>query len=511
MARTTAPSAPAKPEIVETVSMPYATAGGRSVAKVTANPLTEYVAGGAFTLSANFLRSLSFNIDDLSVDFGDDIYERMMLDAQVSSSVETLKGDILAQGVRLIPAMKKGDAGFDKAVRISDFCDLALASMDVSLTETLFDLLDAIPYGYRVAEIVSHIPQVGPLKGCLVPKYLKPKPRHACAFVVDAMNNLIGFLGMIPGQFSPLMIGSLIPDPSAPNFLPRSKFAVLTFRKRNGDPRGRSALRAAYFPWWMKQQGYPAWLKFMALFAVPGLIGNVAPKATPTMVTDALTGEPVYNLDGTPRMATPEEAMIAAMERFYNGSCMALPADAKVTPLQVSGQDAPFLPLNGWCDQQISIAITGQTLSSMEGEHMSRAAATVHQDTKGVTVQQGKEALQNMIRNDILKGIVGNNFGPDAILLTPFVSLAETEQHDFAEEAKAIGDLWQCGYLSPSQVTEMDARLGLPARSKSDMDRMTQEADAKTEAAVNPPAPPDPAVVTQIGDDKPDEKKQDAK
>ena len=203
--------------------------------------------------------------------------------------------------------------------------------------------------------------------------------------------------------------------------------------------------------------------------------------------------------------------MIAAMERFYNGSCMALPAEAKVTPLQVTGQNAPFLPLNGWCDQQISIAITGQTLASMEGEHMSRAAASVHQDTKGVTVQQGKEALQNMIRNDILKGIVGNNFGPDAIPFTPFVSLAETEQHDFATDSKAVSDLWQCGYLAPSQVPEIDARLGLPARSNQDMDRLTQEADAKTEAAINPPAPP---VAIPVADQpipgKEPEKNQDA-
>src|SRR5438105_4242945 len=73
-------------------------------------PGAEYVAGYATGNLGNiavgaYLRSLPQYVDDLTRDFGIDLYDRMMLDDQVGASVETLVRKVLADGWYLRPAL----------------------------------------------------------------------------------------------------------------------------------------------------------------------------------------------------------------------------------------------------------------------------------------------------------------------------------------------------------------------------------------------------------------------
>jgi hypothetical protein len=102
---------------------------------------------------------------------------------------------------------------------------------------------------------------------------IKPKPLTATAFVVDAYMNVLGLLGAKPGHGAPSYAGAVI-DPKSDQILPREKFAIFTFRPKHGDPRGTSILRPAYAAWWMKWQVHQEYLKYLAQFAGPGLIGT---------------------------------------------------------------------------------------------------------------------------------------------------------------------------------------------------------------------------------------------
>src|SRR5215469_8876481 len=72
------------------------------------DPTKEYVSGGnAYNgFIAAYFRSLPHYIDDLSRDFGDDIYERMLLDPQINSCLHVFIRAILADGVNLRPAVE---------------------------------------------------------------------------------------------------------------------------------------------------------------------------------------------------------------------------------------------------------------------------------------------------------------------------------------------------------------------------------------------------------------------
>jgi hypothetical protein len=445
-----------------------------------ADPTKEYVSGGAYYWLTQFLRTLPHYIDDVTRDFGDDLYDRMLQDPKVSQCMEAVRYDALSQGLTLSPAVQKGEKYYDKAVEIRDFCQRVLDAMETPLIEEVLDpLMDAVAYGNAVAEKIYHVPKYGPLAGYLTLKAIKHKPRRSYAFVVDAYNNIAGLLGRLADEFSPMLVEGAMVSTSLPNFLPRDKFVIARFRPRGGDPRGRSLLRPAYTPWWLKQQGYPGYLKFMAQWATPSLIGTTGENAAPEQEIDPDTGEPLFDdLTDMPKLKTPEQAMAEQLAAFQSGSYLVVPFGSTVTPIEIEGAGSPFGDFNGWCDSQMELAITLQALATSEGTHMARAAAEVHQDTMGFAVQVVKGTYERLVERDMLRQIVELNFGEKWCWLTPKASLSETEQHDFPSEGKVVADLWENGYLDVSQLPEIDARLGLPERSEEDIEIRMQKAQA---------------------------------
>jgi len=72
---------------------------------VRANPLTDYVAGGVGGSGqwySNYARTLPYALDDVTSDFGDDLYDRMLLDPQVASAITVLKASIIEDGLHLL-------------------------------------------------------------------------------------------------------------------------------------------------------------------------------------------------------------------------------------------------------------------------------------------------------------------------------------------------------------------------------------------------------------------------
>jgi len=433
---------------------------------VAADPRRGYVAGGYYSWTQLYLRALPFYVDDLTRDFGDDLYDRMLHDACVWGCVDDLKLQVISDGLHIMPARKEGEDGYDLALEIADFCGQVLDALPVPFLQvTLYELLDALAYGHKIAEQVYHVPDGGPLAGKLVLQRLKVKPRRSYAFVVDSWTNTLGILALIPGVAFPVLVNSIVADPGQiPNLLPRSKFAVLVNRPKDDDPRGTSILRAAYDPWWLKCQTKGEAAAYTAQFGRPGITGETAEGAIDYQQTGA-DGEPLFNADGTPKLITPEDAMRAALEGYRSGGVVVTPFGSKVNVIQPQGEGAFVRAMLDWYDAQITYAIAHQKLATQDAKHGSRAQAEVHQDTKDEVIAHARLQAAGMIRGDILRPLVLYNYGPEALALVPGVSLTEVEGHDFAKVSGAIAGLETSGYLHPSQYPETDAMLGLPKRS----------------------------------------------
>lgn len=462
--------------VAEPLPLPPGESGGAAV--VRADLIREYAGGGDGVWSASFLRTLPRHIDDVTADFGDDLYERMLLDARIAAEVDNLKAAVLEDGVVLSPAIADAaEDGYALAVTIADAATAMLADLDPAMDDALWDLAGAVALGNRVAEEIYAYGDVAGKTGLLLAR-LAPKPRRNYAFVVDPFNRLIGLLARIPGEAGYGTGAALVAaDAPPPNLLPRAKFAVYTHRGSDGDPRGTSILRPAYTPWVLKQQMLAEHVKYLTQFASPSLIGILSKLARDKRVTDG-----AGNFTGT--IIAAADALLAELLAFRNGTALVVPPETEVKELYSTGDGAAFLRAFEMYNRDITLAITGQSLATTEGEHQARAAASVHQDILATRVKQLKLGLARVLRRDVLAQFVRLNWGDDAAKhLTPLVSLGTIEEEDVTPRMTAVAALERSGYLAPSQRPAIDVMLGLPERTP-------EETAAETERANQPPPPP---------------------
>lgn len=474
-----------KTDIIETVvtapPSPFMSSS-ETKKKIRVQSVKEYVSGGERQTLMPWPIALPSYSDDLGRDFGDDIYERMMRDPAIFSCVETLKRAVLAQGFTITPAVGDDDPRHKTAVEIADFCKTAVAGLAEPLESVLYDLLDAFAFGYHIAEIVYKYDK----KGKLTLDRLKTKHRRTISLVVDAHNNLLGVLGLEPGKWQSIFRDSYLTGPQLDNLLPLSKFALLTYRKRNGDPRGQSGVRAAYTPWILKQQVYPELMRHLSQFGTPSIIAKVGPESDDVEAMNE-QGLVVLDDEGFPKRISAKLALGVELARFRNGTYLVVDHDTEIDTMTVpDGAGVPFQTAIANYNEEIVTAILLQTLMTGEGKHQARAASEVHQDVFSLLAQGVKSNVQDCIRLQIFRNlVVMNEWGEENADLTPLISLTETEQQDFGADATAIGGLFRDGFLDPSQLPELDARLGIPIRSD-------EELQARTAKALMPP--PDPSM-----------------
>jgi len=454
-----------------TPTLPNAT-GMPSKTQVIRAPATqEAVAGGRLSWWGNVPRALPYSYDDLTQDFADDIYAKMMLDPQVNACINTLKTAILSDGVELAPAVPDQNAKrYGRAQEVCDFCNSCLDTLNPSIDVVLWDLLDALAYGSKVAE------QVYTLDGNqLRLSALKVKPRRATAFVVDAYMNVLGLLAQIPGMATgvTLITGTPIDPATQPNMLPRDKFVVYSNWMHDSDPRGTSLLRPAYRPWWDKAQMIPEYLKYLTQFASASIIATAPDQGVPYTVPDSPNAP-----------LTVSDQIAQALADFRNGSYLVLPFGTQAKPIEINGEGIPFQHAFDRFDRQISTAILHQTLATQESQHETRAAAEVHQDILALLVRMGKRAVGRMLKTDVLTPLVRMNFGDAAAkTLVPNVNLSELEAEDLSPRMIAVANLANAGLILPSQLPDLYTDLDLPPASPEDL---------AAYSAANKPKPPAP-------------------
>lgn len=436
---------------------------------IRAGASREYVAGSRLQWMQDIPRALTWAYDDLQVSFGDDIFERMMLDAQVRSVVNVLKTGILESGVGVAPAVTdRDDPDYAQATDLADQAMRMFSDLPMSLDDFLWDMLDALPLGHKMAEQVYGLDTTYTGKSEYTLQNLAVKPRETTAFVVDAYMNVLGILGLIPGQPFNVQQGMLLTGLNeTTNLLPRAKFAILTFRPKNNDPRGQSILRPAFDPWNAKTQIKREYLSYLAQFATPSLVGFTAPMALPHQQVNA-DGTLAVDTNDNPIYTSPEQDMVTALQAFANGTAAAFPNGASVQAILNAGNGEAFREAFTLYDMQITKAVLNQTLATEEGQHQSKAASSTHKDTLDAIVRQGKRPACRMLERDVLRVWMQLNGMSNILHLCPVVTIGPTAQEDTAKLMAAVAQLQGTGYLHPSQFGGIDAQLGLPPRNPED-------------------------------------------
>jgi hypothetical protein len=400
------------------------------------------------------LQSLPRYVDDAERDFGMDIYDRMMRDDSLSSSVDTIKAQVMSEGPKFLcsvsaPASFSNDAEaqgkYDKAEEIrSDFesmCD----NLQQPLEDILMDMLDALVYGHRIAEEVYAAES-----GKLVLKKLRVKERESYCF---AVNKYMDLAGILPQQYGNSSVGNLSII-SEKDIIPRDKFFILSYKPKGGDPRGRSILRPAYNAWYQKTQLWPHYFKYLLQFATPGIAAIGPPDAAYSMETDE-TGNNVE--------IKPEEAILNQLLAFANGTAVVLPHGSDIKPIQAVGNGEAYLKAFEMFDRRCVRTVLLNTRSVMEAQFGSKADSQTGQDLLGTVVQLVRRWVEISFYRDVIKPWFVYNYGED-MELCPVMSLSSGNREDRVALMQAVAALWNSGYLDESMCPGLDADMSLPER-----------------------------------------------
>lgn len=406
------------------------------------------------TYVAQYLRSLPAYVDDVERDFGLDIYERMMNDPACVSSISAIKSMILSRGPRFlspVPAPKTGSedsegrAAYEKSEEIRAFVEEMCDDLQQPIEEVFSDMLDAIVFGHAVAEQTYAVKD-----GRLRLAKLSVKPRKNYAFVTDKYLNLMGILPVNPGSSK---------DVRSEDVIARDKFWALSFFPRGGDPRGRSIMRAAYNPWYLKQQVWPQYLKYLAQFGTPSIVGYLPPDVGNIEMIDSVAAE------GDRTSLSPEEAMLTKLVGFANGTAIVLPNGSKLEPIQSQGDGDAFLNAIDLLDRQIAKAILIVIRVTMESQHGSRADSETAQDILGQFAQLVQRLVEVSFYRDVIQRVVAYNWGEEAARdLSPVMDLADVAQEDVIGVGNMIANLARTGFVHDSQLPGLDVKLNLPER-----------------------------------------------
>lgn len=293
------------------------------------------------------------------VELFEDIEEK---DPHLFSQLQTRKNAVTGLDFEIIPF---GDEPRDK--EIADFIAEQLESIE-SFEEVETDLLDAIGKGFAVSEILWGY------EGARV-TVREIKSRHQKRFFWDAFDDSFR-----------------VRTPEAPEgiLLPENKFIIHKYKARSGHPSRAGILRVVAWMYLFKNYDIKDWVSFAEVYGLPLRLGKYQPGASEA---DKL-------------------ALMQALIQIGADAAGIIPDGTTIDFIttEKSGSIDLFERFARYCDEQISKAVLGQTLTSDSGGG-SYAQSKTHNDVRHDLTVADCKALASTLRRDLIRPLCLFNFG----------------------------------------------------------------------------------------------------
>jgi len=241
-------------------------------------------------------------------------------------------------------------------------------------------------------------------------------------------------------------------------------------------------LRRAYNAWYLKQQTWPAQLKYNIQFATPSILGKLPPNSAP------VGGE-----DGS-EMITPEQAMVEKLVAWSAGTAVVVDNGAEIKLIEGKGDGSNFTNAIDLYNREITRAILIAIRATMEAQYSSKADSGTAMDLVGQFAQMVRRRIEATFNRDVIAPLVRMNFGEEAMGFVPALSLSDLSPGDVEGRGNMIANLGRAGMIHQSQLPGIDASLDLPER---DMEAVQAEAEGQTQAAADRQAMLDLGYPTQ--------------
>lgn len=377
--------------------------------------------------------------------------EALDKDAHLSAMVTQRKAAVLSWERSVVPADASG-----QAQAVAAFVEQALAGIGVGglrdeavtgggFERDLTELLDAIPFGLAVSEVIwdrADTPGQGangaaasgngaggmaqdgqlspPPGGWLMPTALKS--RHPRRFVFGAA----GELKLLSAA-----------EPFLGAEMPPYKFLVFAPYGRHEDPYGLPALRSVWWLTYFKRQALRFWVMYAEKFGTPTTVLKHPPSATEK--EKAAYRRIVGSIQQETGLVVPEGVELMLLEAQRGGS-----VDA-------------YRELTELCNAEMSKALLGQTLTADAGDRGARSLGEVHLKVRQDIVRQDAQALMQLINGQLVRWVVDLNLAPE-LRLYPRWQLKPPAEPDIAQEIEVDKLFASLGL--PLDEAEMYARYG---------------------------------------------------
>lgn len=200
--------------------------------------------------------------------------------------------------------------------------------------------------------------------------------------------------------------------------LPKNKFIVHKYKAKSGHPGRGGILRVVSWMYLFKNYDVKDWVAFCEVFGMPLRLGKYGASASEGDKKALMRA--IYSLGTDAAGIVPDSTLIEFIE------------SNKTSSVEI------YELLARYCDEQISKAVLGQTLSSDSGGG-SYAQGKVHNEVRHDLTVADAKALSVTVRRAIIKPLVEYNFGPDANI--PFFRFDCREAEDQKETVDILRTL----------------------------------------------------------------------
>ena len=312
-------------------------------------------------------------------------------DPHLFSQLQTRKNAVTGLDFEIIPF----DSDDSRDKEIAEFVESQLGGLE-NIEDIMIDLLDAIGKGFAVSEIMW-----GYDEGHVVVEDIRS--RHQKRFFWDSLDDSF----KVRTEAAPE--GILLPD---------SKFIVHRYKARSGHPSRAGVLRVVAWMYLFKNYDLKDWVAFAEVYGMPLRLGKYQPGASED---DKL-------------------ALMQALIQIGADAAGIIPDGTTIdfiTTEKASSTDL-YERLARYCDEQISKAILGQTLTSDSGGGSYAQSKTHNEVRHDLTVADCK-ALASTLRRDLIRPLVIFNFGEDKRI--PYLRFDCEESGDLEQTANILGTL----------------------------------------------------------------------
>ena len=315
----------------------------------------------------------------------EDIEEK---DPHLFSQLQTRKNAVTGLDFEIIPF---GDEPRDK--EIADFVAEQMDSIE-SFEEVETDLLDAIGKGFAVSEILW-----GYDGGHVTVQEIKS--RYQKRFFWDSFDDSFKVRTL-----------------EAPEgiLLPANKFIVHKYKARSGHPSRAGILRVVAWMYLFKNYDIKDWVSFAEVYGLPLRLGKYQPGASEA---DKL-------------------ALMQALVQIGADAAGIIPDGTTIDFIttEKSGSIDLYERLARYCDEQVSKAILGQTLTSDSGSG-SYAQSKTHNEVRHDLIVADCKALASTLRRDLIRPLCIFNFGESKRI--PRLRFDCEESEDLLQTANILG------------------------------------------------------------------------